>query len=203
MLARNTLHLREFQGVGSAQEVVILDQGEDHIPFDRIVCGDLRTLGQAWLEMNRKEGCALPCWSEFRPYEFKPLVEKLCVMKVEDWRNDKLEFSVFGGHATDFIGCGRPFVLQEMRRDPRYYANYCDIRDRTGRAIDSEAPQYVRKTLSWNDRNFIEYEVLMLPFRPQNGVQRLLQPISARARSRSDILGLEHEWCEVARRRRA
>jgi len=161
--------------------VVHLDQGDDMLPFDRIECGDLRSIGKAWIAMPRNQGEYLPSWNEFDPADFKFCLDKFCVLKVQDWRKNQIEFSLYGGHPTDYLGNGKPLVMQNLRSNPLHSANYIDIRDRAGRAIDNEAPQYVRKTLSWNDQSYIEYETLMLPFLPDQGVQRLLQPVSARA----------------------
>ena len=203
MLALNSQHLREFNDVTPAREVVLLDQGHDMIPFDRIECRDLRRIGAAWLRMPREGRRRLPRWEMFRPADFKPVLDKFCVLRVHDWRADEIEFSLYGGHPTDFIGSGKPLVMQDMRHDPLRSANYYDIRDRAGRAVDYEAPQYVRKTLSWNDKNYIEYETLMLPFEPGKGTRRVLQPVSARARLRLVHSDRASSWCEVIRRKTA
>jgi len=162
------------------RQVVLLDQEQDAIPFDRIRCPDLVAIGRAWQDMPRETGEALPRWSCFRPFEFKSSIEKMCVIAVEDWQADALEFSLYGNHPTEFVGLGRPLSLQRLCRDARRRGYYEDIRQRVGRAITNDAPQYARKTLSWNDRGFVQYEVLMLPFLRNGKVQRVLQPVSAK-----------------------
>jgi len=161
------------------RDVVLLDSEQDNIPFDRIQCPDLRAIGESWLAMPRETGQPLPEWKSFRPFDFKRSVEKMCVLSVEDWRADKLEFSLYGSHPTEFIGLGRPLSMEQLRTDTLRRGYYEDIRDRVGRAVDKNAPQYARKTLSWNDHGRVEYEVLMLPFTRQERVQRVLQPVSA------------------------
>ncbi len=158
---------------------MVVDSEEDALPFERILCEDLCIIGRAWLEMERKDGEALPRWNAFDPTRFIGMIDKFCVLKRENGQPDTLEFSLYGGHATDFVGRGKRIVLHEMRRDPLRVANYRDIRTRAERAIDNESPQYVRKTLSWNDENYTEYEALMLPFMPDEKEQRVLHPISA------------------------
>ena len=192
--------LRKFRASTPARptrNVVLLDQADDTLPFGRIECPDLRTIGKAWLDMPRVSGEAIPRWSEFSPADFRFFLDKFCVLKLQDWRNDEIEFSLYGTHPTDFLGNGRPLVMQDMRNNPLHSGNYLDIRDRAGRAVDNQAPQYVRKTLSWNDRNYIEYETLMLPFIAQDGVHRVLQPVSARARLRLVEPDSPPKWCEI------
>jgi len=188
--------LREFQGRTPAREVVVLDQGDDVLPFDRIRCPDLIAIGQAWLDMPRNEGRTIPEWRAFSPAAFASCLDKLCVLKARDWRAHDIEFSLYGNHPTDFLGNGRSLVMKEMRGDPMHEANYLDILNRAGRAIENAMPQYVRKTLSWNEGNYIDYETLMLPFVAEDGVQRLLQPVSARARVRVTTPS-PGRWCEV------
>jgi hypothetical protein len=202
MLKQNLIQLGEFRDFSPAREVILLDQGDDELPFERIKCVELCEIGHAWLEMPRIDGEPLPRWSEFQPKNFSATLDKLCVLKVRNWQQNEIEFSLYGGHPTDFIGLGQPLVMQELRNDPLRVSNYIDIRDRAGMAIDNEAPQYVRKTLSWNDENYIEYETLMLPFMPADGEQRLLQPVSARARLRKPDPDAPPIWCEVSRRER-
>jgi hypothetical protein len=166
-----------------ARSVVTLDTQQDMIPFDRIKCADLREIGKAWQEYARIEGEPLPRWRMFRVSDFIRTIERLCVLRVEDDRIDDLEFSLYGSHASEYIGNGRRLVLQNLRTDPLRQNNYIDIRDRAERAIINERPQYARKSLSWENKAYIEYEVLMLPFMAEDGTQRLLQPFSARIRS--------------------
>ena len=181
-LCRNLFLLHRRRESTPARKVVLIDSEDDVLPFDRIQCEDLRMIGDAWLGMPREEGETLPRWSVFDTSQFTGTLDKICVLKATDWRADEIEFSLFGGHATDLIGRGKPISLQRMRRDPQCCANYIEVRNRAGRAIDNEAPQYARKTLSWNQQSHIEYETLMLPFMAEGKVQRLLQPISARHR---------------------
>lgn len=191
-------YLKEYHDYEPPREVVILKNADNFLPIFEINCSDLRLIGEAWLAMPRVSGEELPRWSAFRPKDFVSCLDKFCVLKVEDWKADKLEFSLYGGHPTDYIGCGKPLVMQQLRRDPLRSANYYDIRDRAGRAIDNKAPQFVRKTLSWNANNYIEYETLMLPFMAEGGVQRVLQPVSARAMDKSFGAEPSSVWCRVA-----
>ena len=179
MVSSGCSFLSDYRDASAPRKVQLLDEERDTIPFERVRCPDLRHIGESWLVLPRIGRDTLPRWSSFELRHFKSMLPKLCVLKVEKWREDRLEFSTYGGHATEFIGGGKPLVLQEMRHHPEHRGNYLDIRDRAGRAIDMSAPQYTRKTLSWNDRGFIEYEVLMLPFEKEGDVQRLLQPVSA------------------------
>ena len=161
------------------RKVVCLDSSEDTLPMDRIQDYDLRLIGKAWMEMPRLEGERLPRWSNFSPADFRSMIEKLCVLSVEDWRAGRLEFTLYGNHPTELIGLGRPLRMMELREDAARKGNYEDIRKRAGRAIEMCAPQYARKNLSWNDHGYIEYEVLMLPFMREAGAQRILQPVAA------------------------
>ena len=161
------------------RKVVVLDSSDDTLPFDRIQDYDLNLIGKAWMGMPRLPGEDLPRWQNFRPADFRPMIEKLCVLTVGDWRADRLEFTLYGSHPTDLIGLGRPLRMMDLREDPKRRANYEDIRKRVGRAIENCAPQYARKTLSWNDHGYIEYEVLMLPFMREGSAQRVLQPVGA------------------------
>jgi len=162
------------------REVILLDQQQDSLPFDRIQCPELIELGQAWQALPRLPEENLPRWASFRPFQFRSSVEKMCVISVEDWRADALEFTLYGNHPTEYIGLGRPLSLQTLRRDPKRCGYYEDIRNRVGRAIEQTAPQYARKTLSWNDRGYVQYEILMLPFFREGAIQRILQPVSAK-----------------------
>lgn len=179
---RNMFLLHRSNDSIPARSIEIIDSQDDDLPFDRIQCEDLRKIGDAWLRMERQPSEALPRWSAFDPARFTRMLDKFCVLKAGDLRADEIEFSLCGGHATHFIGQGKMLSLQEMRHDPQRAPNYRDVRNRASRAIENEAPQYVRKTLSWNDKNCTEYEALMLPFMPQGTMQRLLQPVSARIR---------------------
>jgi len=174
------LDIADLYDQSTDRKVNLLDSEQDALPFDRIFCPDLITIGRAWSEMPCEPGEDLPRWSCFKPFSFKSCLDKMCVISVEDWRANALEFTLYGEHPTEFVGLGRPLSLQALRHDPQRRVYFDDIRDRVGRAIDHNAPQYARKTLSWNDRGFIEYEILMLPFQPNEGVQRILQPLSAR-----------------------
>ncbi len=200
MLAHARADLQSFTNETPPREVVTLDIGEDTIPVKRIKCPQLLFIGQSWLQMHREAGERLPRWQEFDLNKFTRVIEKFCVIKVVDWRADQIEFSLYGEHPTDFIGGGKPLVMQKLRQDPLRSGNYYDIRDRAGRAVDNEAPQYARKTLSWNERNYIEYETLMLPFVPEDGIQRILQPVSARARRRKTKHSNypARNWCEIS-----
>lgn len=180
---RNLFLLHRSNGPIPARSVEIIDWQDDDMPFDRIRSADLREIGDAWLRMERHPGEGLPRWSAFDPARFTKMLDKFCVLKTMDGRIDDIEFSLYGGHATHFIGQGKSLSLQEMRHDPLRSANYRDVRDRAWRAIETEAPQYVRKSLSWNDERYTEYETLMLPFMPDGAIRRLLQPVSAWVRS--------------------
>lgn len=162
-----------------AHPVTVLDEAIDSLPFDRIQCPDLRAMGQLWLSLPRHEGEKLPRWATFSPQMAIPYLRKICVMHVGDWENDEIEFTLYGGHATDRVGNGQRLVLEKMREDPLRRPNYSDIRERAGRAVDHSAPQYARKTLSWDGCDDVEYELLMLPFMPENGFSRVLQPLTS------------------------
>lgn len=179
MLYRQMLDVHDISGYQPARSVEIRDVEDDGIPLDRIDCPDLRSIGQAWLDLPRTGRESLPRWKDFKPANFIPVIERLCVLRVSDGSIDDLEFTLYGAHATEFIGNGRKLKLQSLRYDPLRQANYIDIRDRARRAIQNESPQYVRKSLSWNGQGFIEYELLMLPFTVSDNSQRLLQPVSA------------------------
>lgn len=179
MLYRQTLDVRDVSNYEPARSIILRDLEDDAIPIDRIECADLRRIGQAWLDFPRTQGSRLPRWEDFKPIDFTDMIERLCVLRVDNGRIDDLEFTLYGAHATEFIGNGRKLVLQSLRYDPSRRNNYLDIRDRARRAIMNQSPQYVRKSLSWNGLGFIEYELLMLPFQYANNSQRLLQPVSA------------------------
>jgi len=179
---RNLFLLHRHRDSTPAHSVVLIDSEDDALPIERILCDDLRMIGTAWLDMPRREGEALPRWDAFDCRRFVTVLDKMCVVRAMDWQCDRIEFSLYGGHATDHIGLGKPLSLQQMRLDPLRKANYLDTRDRVGRSIDHAAPQYARKTLSWNQDPNTEYEILTLPFMPQEGFQRILCPVSARLR---------------------
>jgi len=162
------------------RQVILLDQEQDSLPFDRMKSSELIEIGHAWEAMPRESEEHLPRWSRFRPFDFKTSIEKMCVISVEDWQADALEFTLYGDHPTEYIGMGRPVSLQQLRHDPKRRGYYQDIRNRVGRAVENSAPQYARKTLSWNDSGYIQYEILMLPFHAEGSVQRILQPVAAK-----------------------
>lgn len=167
----------------SRNSPTLLEDHPDALPFDRIRCPDLLWIAEQWLALPRSDGQHLPRWGEFRIRDFVKTASKLCVLHVEDKQPDRTEFTVYGEHPTCYVGLGKPLRLAQMKNDPRTYANYVDIRDRANRAASHEKPQYARKTLSWNGRDDIEYEAMMLPFAPDaSSVQRILQPVSARIR---------------------
>lgn len=173
-MAAGELHRTDPSGVE------LLDVEHDAIPYDRMVCPFMDRVARKWEALPRTEGERLPPWSAFSPQAFKTELTRLCVLQAEDWRADRIEFTLYGAHPTDFIGGGKALSMQAMRASAALRANYEDIRDRAGRAIDRGLPQYARKTMSWASRGYIEYEVLMLPFAPTgDGRQRLLQPASA------------------------
>ena len=165
-----------------ARPVTVLDESVDSLPFDKIRCSDLRVLGTLWLSLPRREEEILPRWKTFSPKMAKPYLSKICVMHVGDWRADEIEFTLYGGHATERVGNGQRLILERLRNDPLRRGNYRDIRDRAGRAVDQAAPQYARKTLSWDGCDQVEYEVLMLPFMPEKGKSRVLQPLTSERR---------------------
>lgn len=175
-----SLDIAALCGESEERQVVLLDSEKDSLPFDRMACPDLIEIGRAWEGLPREADERLPRWSHFRPFDFKSSIDKMCVISVEDWKTHALEFTLYGQHATEFVGLGRPLSLQALREDPKRCTYYEDIRCRAGRAIENDAPQYAHKTLSWNDRGFVQYEILMLPFLQEGAVQRILQPLSAK-----------------------
>ncbi len=160
------------------RDVVVLGEGHDSIPFDSISCRDLAFIAQSWIDMPRLPGEPLPRWSEFRLSAFVKVINKLCVVLAREGDADRMEITVCGQHATEYVGNGKPIDLAHMRNDPLRCANYADIRDRVARAIANNAPQYALKTLSWQDMGYVEYEVMVLPFMSESGAQRILHPIS-------------------------
>lgn len=164
-----------------SQLPALLENCADRIPFDKLQCNDLEWIAESWAALPVQAGELLPRWDSFNVADFARVLDKLCVLHVRDWRTNDIEFVVYGGHPTRFVGLGKPVKLAKMRSDPVAYNNYVDICDRVGRAVCNSKPQYARKTLSWNGRDDIEYETLILPFAPDgSGVQRVLQPVSAR-----------------------
>ena len=177
--------LRDFTAVRNpeaARPVVILDEAVNALPFHRIQCPDLKDIGAMWLALPREHGEPLPRWATFSPAMIAPLLSKVCILRVGDWREDDIKFSLYGGHATARIGNGQPLVLSALKDDPKRCGNYHDICTRAGRSVDDAAPQYARKTLSWDGFEEVAYEVLMLPFMPENGISRVMQPITSQER---------------------
>jgi len=181
-MPQNAAKVVTLQG---AHPVTVLDEAIDSLPFDRIRCSDLRALGKLWQSLARREGEILPRWETFSPNMAIPYLSKICVLHVGDWENDEIEFTLYGGHATDRVGNGQRLVLEKMRNDPLRRTNYRDIKERAGRAVDHSAPQYARKTLSWDGCDEVEYELLMMPFMPENGMSRVLQPLTSERRPES------------------
>ena len=164
------------------REVVILDEAINILPLDRIESPELLSIAEVWLELPREGNRGLPRWSSFSPAMIAPQLSKMCVLRVGTENVDDIEFSLYGGHPTQHIGNGRPLVMQDLRVDPLRKNNYVDIRDRAGRAIENAAPQFARKTLSWDGCPDVEYEVMMLPFVSEEGTSRVMQPLASQAR---------------------
>lgn len=162
--------------------VVIYDEVHDRLPFEKIRCPDLYLIGEVWSALPRIYGEPLPRWSAFSPSMITRQLSKVCVLRVGDWRKDEIRFSLYGGHATERVGNGRALDLHQLRNDPKRRSNYRDIRDRAGRAVDRNAPQYALKSLSWDGCSEVDYELLMLPFMPQNGCSRVMQPLTSSKR---------------------
>jgi len=174
--------------LNALRPVVILDEALDLLPGDRIECSDLRAIARVWLDLPRESGESLPRWSSFSPSMITPYLYKVCILHVGDQDKDDIEFTLYGGHPTEHIGNGKPLRMHELRADKRRRNNYRDIRERAIRAITNQAPQYARKTLSWDGLDEISYELLMLPFRTENGITRVLQPLTSEPRPQSDEL---------------
>lgn len=177
--------LRKSMGNASsdlALPVVILDEEFDALPFDRIACSDLKAVAEVWLKLPRVDGNTLPRWSSFSPAMVKLQLDKVCILQVGDLENDEIEFTLYGNHPTEVLGDGKPVDLKEMRQSQSQWKNYQDISERTGRSITNKAPQFARKAKSWGGAAEVEYELIMLPFETENGVTRVLQPLSSTER---------------------
>jgi len=172
------------QGVKDEESlpVVIFDEVHDALPLEKVRCPDLKLIGQVWLDLPREAGEPLPRWGAFSPSMITRQLDKVCILHVGDWRNDEIKFSLYGGHATERVGNGHPLDLDQLRNDTKRMSNYQDILHRAGRAVDNAAPQYAFKNLSWDGCEEVEYELLMLPFMPENGVSRVMQPVSSQQR---------------------
>jgi len=109
-------------------------------------------------------------------------LDKVCILQVGDIEKHEIEFTVYGDHPTELIGNGKPVTLKEMRASRTRHKNYADIRQRTGRSISNQAPQFARKAMSWGGLEELEYELLTLPFETENGMTRVLQPLSSAER---------------------
>jgi len=162
---------------------LLLNEVVNDLPVDLIECPDLLEIGQMWLDLPRREGRRLPLWADFKPTMIARYLAKMSILHVGDWRAGEIEFTLYGDHLTKTIGNGRPLNLAKLRTDPIRCENYTDIVTRAGRAVEREAPQYARKTLAWDGLGDVEYEVLMLPFQPdENGMSRVMQPLSSQPR---------------------
>jgi hypothetical protein len=162
---------------------LVLDEVINELPLDVIECPDLRAIGEMWLELPRESGDRLPDWAMFNPAMISRYLSKVSILHVGDWRAGEVEFTLYGDHLTKNIGNGRPLNLEALRSDAAGHVNYCDIVTRVGRAIEFAAPQYARKTLCWDGHDDVEYEVLVLPFKPdQTGMSRVMQPATCQPR---------------------
>ena len=162
---------------------LLLNEVVNDLPVDLIECPDLLDIGQMWLQLPRPDGEQLPRWADFKPAMIARYLAKMSILHVQDWRAGEIEFTLYGDHLTKNIGNGRPLNLAKLRADPMGHENYIDIVTRAGRAIEREAPQYARKTLAWDGLGEVEYELLMLPFQPdENGMSRVMQPLSSQPR---------------------
>ena len=165
-----------------ALPVVVIDEELDALPFDRIACPDIKAVADVWLKLPRAEGDKLPRWSSFSPAMVKRQLDKVCILQVGNLDDEEIEFSLYGNHPTEVLGDGKPLRLQEMRKNQSQRQNYLDIFRRAGRTIANKAPQFARKAMSSEGSGEIEYEVVMLPFEAENGVTRILQPVSSTER---------------------
>lgn len=165
---------------GGERSDFVLKETVNAIDLNDIECIDLRRIADVWLGLPREEGEVLPRWSSFSPSMITPQLNKVCILHVGNDR--EVEFSLYGGHATERIGNGQPLVLQKLPDDPLRRANYYDIRARAVRAVEEAAPQYAKKTLGWDGLPDVRYELLMLPFHPENGFSRVMQPLTSEPR---------------------
>ena len=176
---RTRIELQEM-GTGDApRDVLILAESAGRAMLDTIECADLRRLVASWSAFAADPDTALPRWASFSPAIFRTMLPKICVLKVG---RDGMEYSLSGGHANDYLNGGRSLSVEKMRRDPGRRGEFVDLHARVTAAVQHRAAVYVRKAVVWQASRYVEYETVLLPFAPEGGCQRVLQPVSARIR---------------------
>lgn len=118
----------------------------------------LQDVANSWIHLRAELG-NLPTWS----MDFALLnPNAVSRMMLYDTSGDDIYITLIGDQCREFIGLEKTKgPLAELMPE----INAKDIRNRIALCKEQRAPNYCLKSMSWNnDRDFIKYEALFLPF---------------------------------------
>ena len=123
-----------------------------------IIDEDLQQSLLKWVTLSESVG-AVPKWTMDFAIDNSRLVSRTIMY---DTSSGETYMAIIGEECREIIGLPKSKGFLKDLMPP---ANYDDVQNRIEKCGKMQKPHYVQKTLSWNnDRDFVTYEVLFLPF---------------------------------------
>ena len=132
---------------------------------DVILDDDLKQSLLKWEAVAHSTG-DVPIWSMDFALDNSRLVSRTIMY---DTSGGETYMAIIGEECREVIGLPKSKGFLKDLMPP---ANYDDVQSRIEKCGEMRKPHYVQKTLSWNnDRDFVTYEVLFLPFMTEDSDQ--------------------------------
>lgn len=123
-----------------------------------MIDGDLQQSLVKWTELAESSG-GVPQWSMDFAMDNSRLVSRTMMY---DTSGGETYLPIIGEECREVIGLPKSKGFLKDLMPP---ANYDDVQTRIIKCGEMQKPHYVLKSMSWNnDRDFMNYEVLFLPF---------------------------------------
>lgn len=101
-----------------------------------------------------------PHWESFDPIKIAPLLPRVILYKCLEGK-ENFYIQIMGEHAADFLQFnGHGKMLHEVMPP----SNLEEVVQRLNTLRALKSPQLVQKTLDWQQREYVDYWVLLLPF---------------------------------------
>ena len=123
-----------------------------------IIDEDLQQCLVKWQELRENTG-NVPRWNMDFALANSRLVSRTMMY---DTSSGETYMAIIGEECREIVGLPKSKGYLKDLMPP---ANYDDVQNRISKCGEMQKPHYVLKSLSWNnDRDFVKYEVLFLPF---------------------------------------
>lgn len=130
-----------------------------------VLSPDFRFIFLQWREWADEGG--LPDWSKFDPINHPKLLTHVMLVEFDSSRVEDIRIILMGEHVREHFG---PCPKGTLCRDIMPKGNFTALVDANRFCAINAKAVYFIKTMHWNNRDLLRYELLKLPFLKSNGL---------------------------------